>query len=121
MEIVTIRSYRSSDDPFIFSSWRNAVWFDSNKTDKIDSDFYHKKTKEIRQCIEESKVNIASLKSDPDFLVGYAVIKDQVVEFVYVKLDYRKQGIATILCRGLKLGAPITKVGKAILRHKENK
>lgn len=121
MEIVIIRPYQESDKPLIFSSWRNAIWYETHTgTDPrndIDPKWFKEKTEEIKKCLESATVNMASLKSDPNFLVGYAVIKDKTVEFVYVKLDYRKQGIASILCKGLKLGQPVTKVGSAIVRR----
>ena len=123
-ETIILRPYEKSDTGFIFSSWRYSVWYDINDTPEIESEWYHHKTKEIKKLLSDPKttVRIASLKSDPDHLVGYCVTNDSTVQFVYVKLDYRKQGIATILCRGLNLGDPVTKIGKSILRRvKENK
>lgn len=120
-EIIVIRPFDFSiDAPFIFSSWRNSVWYDSHVTDKIDSSFYHQKTQEIKKTISDQKTHIkmAVLKRNPEHLIGYVVINNSVIEFVYVKLDYRKQGVATILCKGLtKVVTPMTKIGASIVKR----
>jgi hypothetical protein len=40
-----------------------------------------------------------------------------IIEFVYVKIDYRKQGIAKLLTRGfIFVAKPTTKIGASIVK-----
>jgi hypothetical protein len=74
--------------------------------------------KEILYRIENSQVRIACSHEDDEFLLGYAI--DDA--FVFVKENYRKQGIATLLCENIKMSDEsgyMTKLGKKIIQAKE--
>lgn len=121
IETVVIRPYESkSDDPFLFSSWRNSVWFDAHTNNQIDPVFYRQKTKEIKILLNIPGVEtrMACLKNNPDQIVGYSVLNHNTLEFVYVKLDYRNQGVAKLLAKGfLDIAKPCTKIGNAIKKN----
>lgn len=119
---VVLRDYESfTDDPFIFSTWRKAVWFDKQKpTDSLDPIFFRQKTKQIRNILASPNIliRLACLKDDPDQIIGYSILDNMVIEFVYVKVDYRKQGIASLLTKGFKSCAqPTTKIGASIIKR----
>lgn len=127
---IIIRDYEtSSDAPLVFASWRNCLWFDNHtEQDPPNPGFYRMTTRKINLLLREpsTKVKIACLQDDPDQILGYSAFSHSTLEFVYVKNDYRKQGIATLLTKGFSdIVNPMTKIGKAIadkknLKVKEN-
>lgn len=123
---IVIRDFNPEiDAPLLFASWRNCLWFDAHPADvKPNPIFYRMTTKKINCLLRDpqTKVRIACLEDDPNEIKGYAVLTNWTIKFVYVKLDYRKQGIATLLTRGfLNVSKPSTKIGKAIVNKKNLK
>jgi len=118
-----------SDTAMIYSTWRNSLWYDKSRDERKSAEFYTFKTKEIKSILgdHDTTVLIACDKLDPDFIAGYAVIRGTNLEFVYVKIDYRKKGIAKLLTKKCKtVSAPMTKIGRKIVElcnirvYKEN-
>jgi GNAT superfamily N-acetyltransferase len=64
---------------------------------------------------------MAVLAGDPTHLVGYSVITGKHLDWVYVKADYRKQGIARLLVPQWieTVTSDMTKIGKAIREAKQ--
>jgi len=119
-ETVVIRLFDSvNDSPFLFATWRKSLWFmDHTEKDPIDPAFFKQKTNHIKNILAFSKVNIACLKSDPDHIVGFSVFCYKKIEFVYVKIKYRKQGVATLLTKGfVTIAKPFTKIAEAIAKE----
>lgn len=119
---VIIRNYKEdSDAPFLFATWRKSIWFENkNNTDSIDPIFFRLKTKQIKLILENPHCNvkIACLNDDHDQIVGYSVMIGSEIKFVYVKIEYRKQGIAKLLTRGfIFVSKPETKIGASIVRN----
>lgn len=129
-KIIIIRDYNPGmDAPLLFSSWRNCLWFDAHPLDtKPNPTFFRMTTKKIHRLLKDpnTKVRIACLEDDPNAIKGYVALNNDTIEFVYVKADYRKEGIATLLTKGFKnISNTCTKIGKAIalkknLKIKEN-
>lgn len=123
---IIIRDYNPGmDAPLLFSSWRNCLWFDAHPAEtKPNPIFFRQTTKKINNLLRDphTKVRIACLQDDPNEIKGYATINNDTIEFVYVKLDYRKQGIATLLTKGFKsISDPCTKIASAIALKKNLK
>lgn len=120
---ITLRPYRPSDDaPFLYSSWRNALWYSESRDDKLSGFFYSAASKEIKRLLglESIRVRIACKSDEPGFIVGYSVALGAHLFWVYVKSDYREQGIARLLTQGFStVSPPETKPGKAIVNDKE--
>lgn len=120
-EVVIVRDHNpSKDDPLIFSTWRNSVWFDVHREEKIDPAFFRIKTKEIKTTLlsPNTQVKVACSKENPDHIIGYAILDNKTIEFVYIKIDYRGQGIATLLTKGFAtVATPCTKIGSAIVKN----
>jgi len=119
---VIIRPYdHETDGAFLFSTWRNSIWYENHKEPQTNK-FHRVINKEIRDILRASKVKIACLDDDPNQIVAYAVMNDKTVEFVYVKIGYRKNGIAKILTKGFThVAEPLTRIAKAIVTRKELK
>ncbi len=129
---VTLRPYNEESDlPFVYAAWKNAIWYDKNpnKDLKPDPGFLRIMSKKIKEILNHFPitVRIACLRFNPDQIIGYSVMEDKTIQFVYVKLDYRKQGIAKLLTKNFRdIIEPCTKIGMSIaknhdLKIKENK
>jgi hypothetical protein len=118
---VVLRAYKPQvDEPFLYASWRNSLWYDEDRTENPDK-FFRLSTKTIRKILSEegTVVKVAVEDSNPLFILGYAVYSNSKMLWAYVKADYRNQGIATLLCKDAKsYGQPMTKIGKAIGKNK---
>lgn len=120
---VVIRDFNSQDDePFIYSSWRNSSYYSSNsKAPGSASKYFTEKSKQIKDILEKAQVRIACLKDSPATMVGYCVYTGDHLNWLYVKTDYRKKGIGTLLMpKTIKsVDEKTTRVGE-FLAHKKN-
>lgn len=119
---VIVRPYMAQvDEPFLYASWRNSLWYDEERTENPDK-FFRLATKSIRKVLAQptTTIMVAVQEDSPLFILGYAVIdKASHVLWVYVKADYRNQGLASLLCqRAESFHKPMTKIGKAIAKNK---
>lgn len=108
-----------NDQAFLFASWRNALWYDDDDRQEGDSDrFYKQATASIRLLLDnpKTKVRVACLKDNPGLIIGYSVITELCLHFVYVKADYRNKRIGSLLVpRAVDKCSPVlTKIGRAI-------
>ena len=111
------------DTSFIFSTWRKCLWFDEHpdSENQPGSNFCITLNRKINLLLREptTHIKIACLQDDPGQIAGYAVLSNETLEFVYIKLDYRNQGIAKLLTKGFRdIVYPMTKIGKAIADKK---
>ncbi len=120
LAVVVLRPFdRVFDQPFIFSSWRNALWYDDDNRAEGQSDrFYRHATKSIRTILDSPacRVRIACVDGVADHIVGYSVVTGDCLQFVYVKADYRGRGIGRLLVpKSITAVSPVmTKIGRAI-------
>lgn len=116
-KVITRTYNHDKDAPFIFSSWRNALWYAEDRDENLSNIFYRRANQEIKHLIKDffTVVKIACLSDDHDQIVGYSVMRKDNLEWVYVKKDYRKQGIARLLAKGFKtISEPFTIEGRSI-------
>ena len=117
---VIIRKFDPEHDiGMLLATWRNSLWYDSPREDNWEraSKFFREVTKKIKNLLKDpqTSVKIACLKEDPTFIVGYAVLNQTNLDWVYVKIDYRGRGVASLLTKGFEtVSEPLTKIGKAI-------
>ena len=113
--VIVLRNYKpDTDNPIIYATWRNALWFDEKRDESFGNEFFSLATKQIRQLLKrnDAVVRIACKQDDPSFIAGYAVLTGTHLDMVYVKADYRKQGIAKLLTKGFTtIAQPGTKLG----------
>ncbi len=122
---VIVRAYNpvggdQTDTAFIFSSWRNGLWYAEKRDERIQDKFYAFATRQIRKLISHpaTKIRIACMEENPDNIVGYSVMTGPHVYWVYVKIDYRRTGIAKLLTQGFtSISTPATRVAKAIAHN----
>lgn len=125
--VIVRRFDPQTDKPFIFSSWRNAVWFGEKRgpeREAITNQFYKQMTREIARVIKNpaTQVRVACMSHQSDQIAGYAVMEGRHLHWVYVKSDYRGSGIARILTQGFDtISQPMTEASRAIAEKKNLK
>lgn len=86
------------DEALVYSTWKNGSYYSSLKNpDESTFKFFPKKTQEIKAILETAKVNIACLSDSPETIIGYSVSRGTHLDWIYVKPEYRLQGIAKLL------------------------
>lgn len=117
---IVLREFdKERDIPFIYASWRNALWFDEPRDERLASEFFSLATHEIRKVIKrpDIEIRIACDKEDPDFIAGYSVFTGNNLEFVYVKVGFRRKGIAKLLVKGMNtISSPPTQIGEKLMK-----
>lgn len=127
MSRVIIRAFnRSIDESFIFSSWQKNVYYSKVRSgiDVHKEEFFRQYNEYITEQLAQSQVTIACLDGDPDTILGYSVIDKGVLEWIYVKVDFRNHGIASLLLKNKHIHDintdNLTKIGTAILNEHPN-
>lgn len=118
---IVLRPHRVEDDALIYSTWRNSLWYDNKRSEDQAAAFFRAASKYIKTIMDAptTKVIIACREDDSDHIIGYAVLSTTNLEWVYVKIDYRKQGIGSMLTKGFKtVTKPRTRIGNAIAVNK---
>jgi len=126
-DLIAIRDAKPGDEAFIMSTWLKGLLFGGDGIwRKIPSDIYYSNQHKIMERILTSpvtKVKVACLREDADVILGYAVYRQAaevtVLDWVFVKRDWRSIGIAKSLCPP-KIDSVtfLSRVGEAILAKK---
>lgn len=83
--------------PLIFSKWLRSLRFGNNLFKKMDSDEYYKNYhKYIENLLAkpDAAIRIAVLTDDHDVVLGFAVGREDVLDYIYVQKEFRKIGVA---------------------------
>lgn len=95
---IVVRAFQEDDAPFIYSTWLRGLYFGNEWFRKIDKDsFFSKYRLVVKRLLETCNVQMACLEEDPEVLVGYVVYKGPQLHWVYVKKDWRNNGIGRAL------------------------
>lgn len=121
---IVLRGADKTDEGFIYATWRNALWYDEKRDDSRAPQFYKDASRFIKIMLQAptTNVRIACLESDPSTIAGYSIMSTTNLEWVYVKINYRKQGVAKLLIADLKtVSRPRTRIGISIVANKKLK
>ena len=129
MQVVLRKFNPDRDSGLIYSSYPKGVYYGSqapiNPTgdDKIKSAWFKTFHRELKNQIEGSTIIIACMSDDPDIILGYSIMTDTTLDFIYVKEMFRSQGIARLLLKNQKVEhyKNVTKSGHSILQKEGNK
>jgi GNAT superfamily N-acetyltransferase len=124
IKIITRDFIPDLDQAMIYSSWRNQSYYSAEK--KIEGSptrFFAMKSQQIRDILIKANVKIACLEDDPSTIIGYCVNTGSHLNWVYVKPDYRLQGIAKLLVPKdtQTVSSDLTKTGAKIVEMKKLK
>lgn len=95
---VIIRAGTKEDHPLIYATWRKSAFYSVPRRTKDDAkEFFRTQTAIIREILKNADVLVACLEDDPTTILGYSVTTGEHLDWVYVKTEFRKKGIGTIL------------------------
>lgn len=99
-------------EAFVFSKWLRSLRFGNPLFGKIDSDDYYKNYHIYLSNLlkkPDSKIRLAVLSDDHDIVLGFAVSREDVLDYIYVHMDYGKIGIgSTLMPHGITTFTHIT-------------
>lgn len=115
-----IRDFIDTDKYVIQSTWLNGLKFSSYWFRSIPNEVFFEQFKDYYyQIIKKSKTKVICLPDAPEVLLGYAVYTDNILHWVYVKLAFRKLGLAKALVpENISICTNLTKIGKSIADKK---
>lgn len=122
MSKVIIRPFNEINDAgFLFSSWPKGVYHASaNNIAVHKEEFFRIFYDYVKQMIHSADISIACMSDDHHTILGYSVIYEDELQWIYVKELFRRHGIATLLLKNQVLDGfnedNLTKAGLAILR-----
>lgn len=96
-DLIIIRPWNFNDEPLIFSSWLKGFRYGNKYMELSDSAIYYScYHKLIERILGDPRtiVLVACLKEDEDVVVGFSVICQNRLDWVFVKKQWRGNGIA---------------------------
>jgi hypothetical protein len=124
-DLVCVRTLLPEDKNFIFATWLRGLYYgDSVYSHMRKQTFMAGYHAVIDHILEKptTVVKIACLKDDPSVILGYSVLSEAetVLEFVFVKKQWRKIGIAKDLVPStVRHVTHLTKAGLGIVKQKD--
>lgn len=114
------------DQALVYATWRNGLYYAKPRQTREDdaNEEFKQLTTHIRNILKSAKVIIGCLDDTPNFIVGYAVFSKKNLDWVYVKEDYRKKGVATLITGSQDyetMTEPVTKIGLSIVESWKKK
>lgn len=98
---IMIRGVQPSDHAFIYATWLRQLWFSADTTTTLHKQVFMRVNHNlIEKVLKEDRVLVASLKEDPDVILGYAAFEDR--PYVYVKKVWREAGVDQLLLRSMQ-------------------
>lgn len=121
IEIIIRPFDMQKDQAFIYSSWRNSYYSLAEDPNINSNTWFRKKSEEIKATLPVALVRVACYKDSHRTIVGYSVSTGTHLDFIYVKADFRKTGIGTLLMpKNIEtVTSDLTKDGK-VLAEKKN-
>lgn len=112
------------DSGLIYDSYPKGVYYGvESPWDKPKAQWFKEFHTFLQQQLERASVYVACPYEDPITMLGYSIIDDGTLFFVYVKERFRNQGIGTLLTKNRfsKVNeSTLTRVGLAVLsKHSE--
>lgn len=128
---IIIRPYiKGIDEDYVFTSWVQSSYYSHypkfpnlysiEKETKRSREFFKNKSRHINYILPMGDIKIACLKETPMVIIGYSVSFDKHLWYMYVKGDYRRQGVGTLLMpKDIEtVSSSLTGIGKTIVTKK---
>lgn len=116
-----IRDFKQEDTNFILASFLRGVYYGDSWFNRIPKDIFmanYKKVIEALLAPGKCTIKVACPKGETDIIIGYSILSPdyQTVHWVYVKKDWRKNGIGKSLVPAHPLAVThLTDIGFTLL------
>lgn len=119
-DLIAIRDLSPEDHNFIMSTWLIGLFYGKSWYSEVPKAVFMKNYhKVIEFILSKSKVKIACLKDTPYVILGYAVMNDSVLHWVFIKKSWRGIGLAKdLIPSSINTVTHLTKVGLSIIKKK---
>ncbi len=100
LALVTFRLYKDSDEAYVMATWLRGLYYGNEFFKLIPKGIFMDNYKlALTQLVKNSVVMVAVLQEDPDIILGYSVMNNQldVCHWVNVKLAWRYKGLGRAL------------------------
>lgn len=117
--MLSTRNGKPEDRAFVVSTMIKSLRSGCHLYRKIDKDAYQENyNKIVDKLLDTAKLTVVCLTEDADVIIGYAIRRDSVLDYVYVKHLWRGKGIARSLCSEIKTCSHLTSlVEPVIIKH----
>jgi len=117
--LISVRLMAPEDRAFVAASWFESYW-KGTMNQVVDYAVYNPgQAALIDKALDEGLTHVVYAKQYPDEILGWANftgVHRDVLQYVYVKSVYRKQGIATGLCRRARAYTHKTRAGQPLVK-----
>jgi hypothetical protein len=120
--LYSIRDYAQTDKAFVMSTFLRGLYYGESWFSEIPKSIFMNNYKHVAEkIVEKSIITIACLPDDPDVILGYSILSQdlQVIHWVYVKSIWRRKGIAKNICpKHPTTVTHLTQLGKTLMKEK---
>jgi hypothetical protein len=109
------------DAGFIFSTWSKGVYFSSFVPIlTLKNNWFRDHYEHVKNLLQDTDthIRVVAMSDSPDMILGYSVREGDMLEWIYVKEAYRRQGLAKLLLKDQPIhrfnSSQMTKIGQAI-------
>lgn len=120
-DLYSIRAFIPSDSNLILATWVHGLYHGNERDSWISSipeDVFNVHYRNILEKIiilPHVEMRIATVKDEPDVILGYSVFTKDTLHWIYVKKPWRLIGIARDLYpKGIKYTTHLTELGRAL-------
>lgn len=119
-DLIEIRGMYPDDWNFILATWLKGLRYGNDWFGMVDPSVYYEAYQKVIERILQSPgtdVRVACLKDSPDVILGYAVIRDSTLDWVFVKSRWRTIGIArSLVPENINTVSHLTEIAKSLLK-----
>lgn len=120
-DLYVIRDFVPGDKNLILATWVHGLYHGNERDSWISQvpeevfNAHYRNVLERILALPQTKIRLATVKDEPDVILGYAVFTSDTIHWIFVKKAWRKIGIARDLYPvGMKFTTHLTDVGRAL-------
>lgn len=119
---VSIRAYQQSDFSFVIATFLRGLYYGDSWFSMVPKDIFMRFYAKIVESLlvnGKNAVIIACDKTDPDTIMGYALMSNDgsTIHWVYVKKAWRNKGVAKLMIpKGFSIVTHLNNEGKEIIK-----
>lgn len=121
-ELVSIRGFLPDDKSFIYASWLRGLYYGESIYSEMPKQLFMENYHKVIDLIfkrPNTQIKVACLKEDSNVILGYSVLCDDAVHWVFCKKNWRGIGLAKDLVpSNVNTVTNLTKVGMSLMKKK---